>query len=145
MSDRMDMNRPIIEEFRTNAGQVGGYFEGMTLLLLHHTGAKSGTPYVSPLAVIEHPRQPGWVVTASNGGRDQHPAWYFNVQAAPETTIEVADGAGGVTSRPVKARVAGEVERVELFTAVKEAMPQFGQYESSTSRLIPLVVLEPVD
>lgn len=145
MSDRMDMNRAIIDEFRANGGRVGGYFEGMDLLLLHHTGAKSGTAYVSPLATIEHPTAPGWAVTASNGGRDTHPAWYFNLQAAPDTTIELPDPAGGTTTRRVHARVADGPERDELFAAVKKAMPQFAGYESGTSRVIPLVVLEPVD
>jgi deazaflavin-dependent oxidoreductase (nitroreductase family) len=145
MSDRMDMNRPVIDEFRSAGGRVGGYLEGMDLLLLHHTGAKSGTPYVSPLATIEHPTAPGWAVTASNGGRDTHPAWYFNIQADPHTTIELPDGKGGVTTLPVHARVAEGAERDALFTAVKKAMPQFAGYESATSRVIPLVVLEPVD
>jgi deazaflavin-dependent oxidoreductase (nitroreductase family) len=142
--ERNAWNQQITDEFRANGGIVGGMFEGMTLLLLHHTGAKSGTAYISPLATIPRP-EGAWTIVASNGGRDKHPSWYFNLQARPDTTIEFSDGTGGIATPQVKARIVEGTERDELFAAVKAAMPQFAAYENGTARRIPLVVLEPTD
>jgi deazaflavin-dependent oxidoreductase (nitroreductase family) len=142
--DRNAWNQQITEEFRANGGAVGGYFEGKTLLLLHHTGAKSGTAYISPLAVFTQ-SDGTWAIVASNGGRDQHPSWYFNLQAHPETTIELPDGSGAIATLQVKSRIAEGTERDALFVNVKAAMPQFAEYEKGTERRIPLVVLEPVE
>jgi deazaflavin-dependent oxidoreductase (nitroreductase family) len=139
--ERLSWNQQIIEEFRANAGSVA-QFGGKGLVLLHHTGGKSGTQYVSPLAGM--PRaEGGWVIIASNAGRDHHPAWYHNLQAHPETVIEVP-GDDEVRTVKVAARVAGDEERDRLFADVVARAPQFGEYQKGTTRLIPVVVLEPV-
>ena len=78
-------NKKIIEEFRTNEGIVGGYFESMTLPLLHTTGTKSGLPRVNPAAFTEDGDH--LVIIASNGGEDSHPDWYYNVDAKPNVYI----------------------------------------------------------
>ncbi len=142
--DRNAYNRQLTEEFRANGGAVTGYFEGTPLLLLHHTGAISGADYVSPLGVFS-PGDGTWVVTASDGGSDHHPSWYLNLRKHPTTTIEVPDGAGGITTRRVTARTAEGGERETLFTAVTARFPQVAEYQKETERRIPLVVLEPVD
>ena len=82
-----DFNAQIIEEFRANEGRVGGPFEGGTLLLLHHVGARTGTPRVNPLMY----RRDGdrYVVFASKAGAPTSPDWYHNLKAHPNTTIEV--------------------------------------------------------
>ena len=82
-----DFNAQIIEEFRANDGRVGGPFEGGTLLLLHHVGARTGTPRVNPLMY----RRDGdrYVVFASKAGAPTSPDWYHNLKAHPNTTIEV--------------------------------------------------------
>lgn len=137
MSDPNDFNTPIIEEFRANAGKVGGMFEGAPLLLLHHTGAKSGQERVNPLMY----QQVGdaLAVFASKGGAPTNPDWFHNVVANPETTIEI-----GTETRAVKARVADPDERERIWSAQKELFPQFAEYESSTGgREIPVVLLEP--
>ena len=138
--ERLSWNEQIIKEFRANAGRVE-QFGGKGLVLLHHTGAKSGTSYVSPLAGIA---QAGgsWVIVASNGGRDHHPAWYYNIQAQPETAIEVP-GDDEVRTLKVSARIAGDEERDELYAGVAAKAPQFDEYQKGTSRRIPIVVLEP--
>src|SRR3954470_41832 len=82
-----DYNDRIIEEFRANEGRVGGRFEGSPLLLLHHTGAKSGTDYVNPLAYQADAGR--YVIFASKGGAPENPGWYYNLKANPDTTIEV--------------------------------------------------------
>lgn len=138
--ERQSWNQQIIEEFRANAGSVE-QFGGKGLLLLHHTGAKSGTPYVSPLAWISAP-EGGWVIVASNAGRENHPAWFHNLQANPETVIETP-GDDEVQTVKVKARVAGDTERDALYAEVVAKAPQFGEYQKGTSRRIPIVVLEP--
>lgn len=136
----LSWNEKIINEFRANAGSVES-FGGKELVLLHHTGAKSGTSYVSPLAGLAR-SEGGWVIVASNGGLDSHPAWFHNLQAHPETVIE-APGEDEVRTVKVAARVPGPEERDELFAQVVAAKPQFGEYQKGTSRRIPVVVLEP--
>jgi deazaflavin-dependent oxidoreductase (nitroreductase family) len=136
MSDMNDWNRNVIEEFRTNDGVVGGMFEGATLLLLHHTGAKSGTERVNPLVYLRDGDK--YVIFASKAGAPTSPDWYHNLRANPDTTIEV-----GIQSIPVTARVAEDDERERLWSKQKELAPQFAEYESKTDRVIPVVVLEP--
>ena len=136
MTDRDDRNRQIIEEFRANDGDVGGPFEGRDLLLLHHTGAKTGAERVNPLVYLRDARN--YVILASKAGAATNPDWYHNVRANPDVTIEV-----GSQTIPVRARVAADDERERLWTAQKIASPQFAEYEASTARVIPVVVLEP--
>jgi len=131
-----DFNAKIIEEFRANEGRVAGMFEGMPLLLLHHSGAKSGTPRVNPLAYQADDGR--FVVFASKGGAPTHPAWYHNLKAHPQTTIEV-----GTETIEVTASEATGEERERLFRTQVERVPQFGDYERRTKRVIPVMVLTP--
>ncbi len=131
-----DFNAQIIEEFRENAGKVGGMFERATLLLLHHKGAKSGVERVSPLAY----RREGdaYAVFGSRGGAPTHPDWYFNLVANPQTQIEV-----GTDTIDVVARVTEGDERDRIWQATKLAIPPMAEYETKTSRQIPVVILDP--
>jgi deazaflavin-dependent oxidoreductase (nitroreductase family) len=131
-----DWNDKIIEEFRANEGRVGGPFEGHTLLLLHHKGAKSGTERVNPLAA-QALSDDSWAVFASKGGAPTNPDWFHNLLANPEAEIEI-----GTDRVDVLARVAGEDERDEIWTKQKQIMPGFAEYEEKTSRQIPVVVLD---
>ncbi len=131
-----DYNAKIVEEFRANEGRVGGPFEGMTMLLLHHAGAKSGQERINPLA---YNRDKGrYVVFASKGGAPANPAWYHNVKANPNVTIEV----GTQTIQAVASEATGE-ERDRLYRAQVERVPQFGEYEQKAGRVIPVIVLTP--
>jgi deazaflavin-dependent oxidoreductase (nitroreductase family) len=136
MADRNDWNSSVIEEFRGNAGKVGGPFEGMPMLLLHHRGAKSGTVRVNPLAY----RRDGsnYVIFGSKGGAPTNPDWFHNLLANPEVSVEV-----GTDSVPVVARVASGSERERLWSLQKAERPGFADYESRTTREIPVIVLEP--
>ncbi len=132
-----DWNRNIIEEFRANEGHVGGGFEGAPLLLLHTTGRRSGAERVNPLMYL--PDGDRWVVFASKGGHIAHPHWLHNVEADPNTTIEV-----GTETIPVTATVLREgPERDDLFARQVASFPQFGEYEEKTKghRTIPVIVL----
>ena len=105
MSDNKwaDQNTAIIEEFRANDGVVGGYFSGVPLALVHHTGARSGVERVAPLASQELDEGSGWAVFASKGGADDNPAWYYNLLANPETTVEVPPVAAVEVPEPTPA------------------------------------------
>lgn len=137
MADVNDWNAKIIEEFRANGGKVGGPFEGAPLLLLHTTGAKSGQGRVNPMMY----RADGdrLVVFASKAGAPTHPAWYHNLLAAPRVSVEV-----GTETRDVVARAAEGEERDRLWSAQKQEWPGFADYETKTTRQIPVVVLEPI-
>jgi deazaflavin-dependent oxidoreductase (nitroreductase family) len=132
-----DFNAGVIDEFRANAGRVGGMFEGMLLLLLHHTGARSGAERVNPLAYLDDDGR--YVIFASKGGAPTNPDWYHNLKAHPRTTVEI----GGDTIEVVASEATGS-ERDRLFRTQSERTPQFAEYEAKTDRVIPVIVLEPV-
>jgi deazaflavin-dependent oxidoreductase (nitroreductase family) len=132
-----DWNRSIIEEFRTNEGRVGGRFENVPILLLHHTGARSGTERVNPLA-YQALEGGAWAVFGSKGGAPTNPDWVHNLKANPHARIEV-----GTETHDVVARIADGVERERIWTRQKELVPGFASYEERTSRQIPVVILEP--
>jgi deazaflavin-dependent oxidoreductase (nitroreductase family) len=136
MAEVADFNAQIIEEFRTNGGELGGNFAGAPMLLLHSTGAKSGRERVNPMmyqAVGDH-----YAVFASKAGAPTNPDWYHNLVAHPDATIEV-----GTETVAVRARVATGAERDAIWTTQKERYPGFADYERQTDREIPVVVLEP--
>lgn len=129
-----DFNAQVINEFRANEGKVGGMFEGARMVLITTTGAKSGRQVTSPLVFL--PDGERIVLIASNGGADKHPAWYHNLRANPELTVEI-----GTESYPAKAEVVTGTERDELYARMVEIMPGFGEYQAKTSRLIPVVAV----
>jgi len=131
-----DFNARIIEEFRANQGRVGGMFEGSTLLLLHHVGARSGQDRVNPLAYNRDGDR--YVVFASKGGAPTNPDWYRNLKANPNVKIEV-----GTDTIAVAAQEARGEERDRLFGAQVERSPQFAEYQKNTDRMIPVIVLTP--
>jgi deazaflavin-dependent oxidoreductase (nitroreductase family) len=130
-----DWNTRVIQEFRANGGKVAA-FPDNNLLLLHHTGAKSGQDRVTPLAY--QPVDGGYAIFASKAGAPENPAWYYNLQANPKATIEI-----GTDTIPVSARVTGPEEREPIWTRQKQDQPGFAEYEQKTSRQIPVIILEP--
>jgi deazaflavin-dependent oxidoreductase (nitroreductase family) len=132
-----DFNAQIIEEFRANEGRVGGMFDGLPLLLLHHIGAKSGKSRVNPLAYQSDGGR--YVVFASKAGAPTNPDWYHNLEARPSVTIEV----GTDTIEVVASEATGE-ERERLYRTQAERVPQFAEYEQKAKRVIPVIVLTPV-
>jgi deazaflavin-dependent oxidoreductase (nitroreductase family) len=131
-----DPNAPVIEEFRANRGVVGGYFEGMPLLLLHHKGAKSGAERVNPVAYTQDGGS--YAIFASKAGAPSNPAWYHNLIAHPEVKIEVGDE----TLDAVASEVHGE-ERDRIYAKMASLLPQFAEYQQKTDRVIPVVLLTP--
>ena len=137
MTDREDWNHKIIEEFRANAGKVGGPFEGVPILLLHSTGAKSGLERVNPLAY--QPDGDHLAIFASKAGAPTNPDWYHNLVAHPRVTVEV-----GAETFDAVARVTEGEERERIWSRQKELLSGFADYESKTTRQIPVIVLERV-
>jgi deazaflavin-dependent oxidoreductase (nitroreductase family) len=132
-----DFNAKVIDEFHANGGHVGGPFEGMPLLLLHHTGARSGKSYINPLAYQADGGR--YVIFASKAGAPTNPDWYHNLKAHPQVKIEV-----GTDTIDVLAEEAGGEERDRLFQTQVERSPTFGEYEEKAGgRVIPVIILTP--
>lgn len=136
METPAEYNEKIIAEFRANQGHVGGQWKEIPLLLLHHTGAKSASTRVSPVAYL--PDGASLFVWAANGGAPDHPAWYHNLKSHPVTTIEV----NGEEIAVIAEEATGE-ERERLFSVATATYPQLADAAAKTERTIPIIVLMP--
>ncbi|MCV7408684.1 deazaflavin-dependent nitroreductase [Mycobacterium florentinum] len=132
-------NTAIADEFRANGGKVGGQFEGADLLLLTTTGAKSGQQRVSPLAYFTIDGK--LIIIGSFAGAPKDPAWVHNLRANPQAHIEVG-APEGVQAYGVTAHELPLAEREQLFDKVVAVAPGFAEYQSKTSRVIPLFELQ---
>jgi len=131
-----DFNAKVIDEFHANDGHVGGPFEGLQMLLLHHTGAKSGQSRINPLAYLLDDGR--YVIFASKAGAPSNPGWYYNLKAHPDVKIEV-----GSEQLDVVAEEATGEEHDRLYRAQAERVPQFAEYEQKAGRVIPVIALTP--
>ncbi len=126
-----------IDEIREQGHAVTGMWVGRQVLVLTTTGAKTGKPRTSPLAYsLDGDR---YVIVASKGGAPDHPGWSRNIEADPIVTIEV-------DQRRFRARasVTEGAERERLWAAHAALHPVFNDYPSRTTRIIPVVTLEPI-
>jgi deazaflavin-dependent oxidoreductase (nitroreductase family) len=136
MTEPTDFNGKIIAEFRANDGKVGVPFEGAPMILVHHAGARTGTERVTPLVYQQVGES--FAIFASKAGAPDNPAWYHNLLAHPDTTVEV-----GTETISVTARVAEPSEREVIWERQKERSPGFAEYEvKAAPRAIPVVVLD---
>lgn len=136
MAGEREFNKRNIEEFRANGGKVGGMFAGAPLILLTTTGAKSGKPRTSPLVFM--PDGDKLAIAASKGGAPTHPDWFHNIRRNPEATVEL-----GSETFPVRATILHDgPERDRVYQTFVDAMPNFGEYQKNTDRVIPVVLLE---
>ena len=134
-----DFNTGIIEEFRANGGAVSRGF-GTDLVLVHSTGAKSGAERIHPVLALRD--GDAWLIAASKAGAPEHPAWFHNLVAQPEASIEVPDLRGGIDTVPVRATVLDGAEHDAAWAAFLVKSPAFAQYEARTGgRRIPVVRL----
>jgi deazaflavin-dependent oxidoreductase (nitroreductase family) len=137
MSGNMnDWNAQTIAEFRRNHGRVGGQFEGAPLLLLHHTGARSGKSRVNPMMYLKDGER--YLVFAAKGGADTNPDWYYNLKAHADVQIEVGDE----TIEVHAAEITGP-ERDRFYSRQASLYPRFTEYQSQTKRIIPVIALAP--
>ena len=123
-----------VRVFRETAGERGYHWRGTTILLLTTRGRRSGEPRTTPL--IHRTDGDRWVVVASKGGWPENPAWFQNLQADPDATIEVPGA-----EIAVRASVAAGEERERLWKLMSEVWPAYDEYQRKTSREIPVVVL----
>ena len=131
MSDR---NEQVIEEFRAHGGVLGGPFEGAPMLILHTVGAKSGEPRETPMMYL--PDGDRYLVFASYGGAPHNPAWFHNLVANPDVSIEV-----GTSTLDVRAEVLEGDDRDRVYAKQAGLFPAFAAYQEKTSRTIPVVAL----
>ena len=123
--------------FRGTRGRLGGSLGGVRILFLHHRGAKSGKPRLSPLLYVED--GPNMAIIASKGGHVRHPAWFHNLKANPDAEVETRRG-----RQRVHARVADGAERERIWRAAVDVWPDYEVYQAAAPhRQIPVVVLEP--
>ena len=124
--------------YQATGGRIGHSIPGLSgkMCLLDHVGAKSGKKRTSPLLYVKNGEDV--VLVASKGGFPKHPAWYHNLLAHPDTTVQI-----GSERRPVHARVARPEERERLWEMAVKAYGGYKAYKRRTDREIPLVVLEP--
>ncbi|WP_319450336.1 MULTISPECIES: nitroreductase family deazaflavin-dependent oxidoreductase [unclassified Mycobacterium] len=131
------LNGNITDEFRANAGKVGGRFEGNDLLLLTTTGAKSGEPRVSPLVAFRIDGK--LLIVAGYGGADVNPGWVHNLRANPRAHVEVDTDSFDVVTRELDPS-----EREVVIAKINVTTPAFAysNYQSKTTRTIPIFELE---
>jgi len=136
MADPMaEFNKKVIDEFRSSGGNVGGQFKGAPMIIVTHTGAKSGRSYTTPLVYTKDGSR--YVIIASKAGAPNNPSWYHNLVAHPEVTLEI-----GAEKFKARAKEVKGEERDRLFAAQAKMMPQFNDYAKKTARKIPVFVLE---
>ena len=133
-SQVQSFNNGIVEEFRSNAGVVGGPFEGATLLLLTTTGRKSGQPRLNPLVYFTIDDR--IIIVGSKAGSDTNPDWVHNLRANPHAHIEIGTDAYDVTAHELPAQ-----ERDAVFARIVAQASGFGEYQAKTDRVIPLFEL----
>jgi len=133
--DIQELNRTIIEEFRANDGKVSGQFEGVPLLLVTTVGAKSGLSRTNPLAYFADDDR--LLIIASYAGAPINPPWFYNLKANPEVEVEV-----GTERFKARAEVVTEPERTDIYQKLASAAPIFAEYQSKTTRAIPVIALQ---
>jgi deazaflavin-dependent oxidoreductase (nitroreductase family) len=137
-----DLNNGVISEFRANRGVVteamGGHFKDTTVVLVQHIGRRTGKQYVQPLVGMSDGGN--YVVVGSNGGHGQEPLWVGNVEAMPQTTIELGERI--IKVKPTVLRDGAERDR--LYAEFAKFWPDLRKYEKHTDRPFPVVVLKPI-
>jgi deazaflavin-dependent oxidoreductase (nitroreductase family) len=121
--------------YRASGGKLGKTFLGSPILLLTTTGRKTGRSRTWPLTYL---RDGGdrFVVAAAYGGQPKHPAWYLNLRANPQVSVQ-----HGKQTRAMIAEVLEGDERLRLWARLTEAYPAYADYQKKTKRKIPVVVL----
>jgi deazaflavin-dependent oxidoreductase (nitroreductase family) len=123
--------------YRLSHGLIGHRFPGSPpMLLLDHVGARTKTKRTIPLVYVSDGDDV--VLVASKGGHPKNPAWYHNLRANPDTTVQI-----GSRRRAVHARVADPEERERLWPKAVATYSGYQGYQERTQREIPLVILEP--
>jgi deazaflavin-dependent oxidoreductase (nitroreductase family) len=124
-----------IKSYVESDGEQGHLWRGVPTLLLTTKGRKSGELRRTALIYGEH--DGAYLLVASQGGADKHPAWYLNLDADPEVHVQV-----GADKFSARARTASAEEKPELWAKMTKIWPPYDEYQAKTQRQIPVVVLE---
>jgi deazaflavin-dependent oxidoreductase (nitroreductase family) len=124
--------------YRATGGKLFGRMGKSPILLLNTVGRKSGKKRTSPLLYVMDGED--FVIIASKGGASAHPAWYLNLRANPEATVEIGD-----REVQVEAEEADPEDKTRLWQKMVEMYPAYDAYQEKTEREIPLLVLRPVE
>jgi deazaflavin-dependent oxidoreductase (nitroreductase family) len=124
-----------VERYRETDGAEGHEWQGTQTLLLTTTGRKSGEARTTPL--IYAPYGDAYTVIASKGGSDEPPAWYLNLSENPDVEVQIK---GDVFK--ARARTASAEEKPGTWATMVAEWPAYDDYQRSTEREIPVVVLE---
>jgi deazaflavin-dependent oxidoreductase (nitroreductase family) len=122
--------------YRLTGGAIGGSFAGRPILLLTTTGRKTGQPRTTPLQYLEDGEN--MILAASNGGNPRHPVWWLNLERNPGAEVQVRND-----RKPVTAEKAEGEERGRLWKLLVEMYSGYEDYQKTTQREIPVVVLRP--
>lgn len=132
----MLFGREHVERYKETDGEVGHDWErGTKILLLHTRGRKTGEERIAPL--IYEPHGDAYLIVASRGGAPEPPAWYVNLQADPDVTLQVKDDVFRASARD-----ATPDEKPEMWQKMTAVWPDYDEYQKRTDREIPIVVLE---
>jgi deazaflavin-dependent oxidoreductase (nitroreductase family) len=124
-----------VRRYLQTDGAEGHDWQGTTVLILTTTGWRSGDSRSTPLIYGKHGED--YVVVASKGGAEEHPAWYLNLSVEPEVTVQVREN-----RFRARARTAAPDEKSELWGLMTDRWPAYDEYQKKTAREIPVVVLE---
>jgi deazaflavin-dependent oxidoreductase (nitroreductase family) len=124
-----------VKRYLETDGAQGHDWRGTTTLILTTTGRRSGQPRSTPLIYGTHGDE--YLVVASKGGAEKHPAWYLNLDEHPEVTVQVRGDRFAA-----RARTATAEEKPELWRTMVAQWPAYAEYQQKTPREIPVVVLE---
>ena len=120
--------------YRVSGGKLGKSFFGSPVLLLTTTGRRTRRPRTWPLTYL--PDGDSLIVIASNGGQPNHPAWYLNLRATPQVSVQLGDRVHTMVAQTTEG-----YERARLWSRVVEEYPAYAEYQRKTDRQIPVVVL----
>ena len=132
-----NFNTNIIEEFRNNKGKVAGPFQGMPMVILTTKGRRTGNPHETPLVPLEDDGK--LFVFGSMGGAPKHPAWFLNLRDNPRVTVE-----HGTDKFEAEAKIISGEEHDRIYAKQAQRVPQFAEYQTKTTRQIPVVELQPI-
>ncbi|MBM9466357.1 nitroreductase family deazaflavin-dependent oxidoreductase [Nakamurella leprariae] len=133
-----DFNAQVIEEFRANAGQVGGPFAGAPMVLVHHVGRRSGREFTAPMMYLPHDDDGDRIfIFASKGGAPTDPDWYRNLIAAGRGRVEI-----GTETFDVEVRELTGTDRDRVYAEQARRFPGFADYERKTAGIRTIPVLE---
>ena len=125
------------DRYLATDGEEGHDWQGTQVLILTTTGRRTGKQRLTPLIYGRHGGD--YLLVPSNGGAPQHPDWYFNLVDNPEVGIQVK----GAKLR-ARARTATPEEKAELWPVMTKEWPPYDEYQTKTTREIPVVVVEPM-